>query len=169
MSMWGRYANGRSVAPRVRGAVAGGKARRRGDGVPDEGGEAQGAAGGRATGIGHPRAPARKPSKYGNKRVTVGDETFDSQREMERYHHLLILQRAGRIQQLERQVVFVLSPAVVIDGRKRPPLKYVADFTYVEEGATVKTVEDVKGVITKEYRIKRHLMAVMGIQIKEVR
>ena len=26
-----------------------------------------------------------------------------------------------------------------------------------------------KGVITKEYRIKRHLMAVMGFEIKEVR
>lgn len=164
-----RNANGRGLAARVRGAVAGSEARRRGDGVPGEGGEAPGTAGGGATGIGHPRAPARKPSKYGNRRVTVGEESFDSRREMERYHHLLILQRAGRIQQLERQVVFILSPSVVIDGRKRPPLRYVADFTYVEEGATVKTVEDVKGVITKEYRIKRHLMAAMGIQIKEVR
>lgn len=168
-SMWGRYANGRGLAARVRGAVAGGKAGRGGDGVPGQGGKAQGQADGGAVGIGHAGAPARKPSKYGNERVTVGAESFDSKREMERYHHLLILQRAGRIQQLQRQVVFILSPAVVIGGRKRPPLKYVADFTYVEEGATVKTVEDVKGVITKEYRIKRHLMAAMGIQIKEVR
>lgn len=169
MSMWGRYANGRGLAARVRGAVAGGKAGRSGDGVLGQGGEVPGAAGGGATGIGHAGTPARKPSKYNNKRVTVGEETFDSQREMERYHHLLIMQRAGLIQQLERQVVFILSPSVVINGRKSPPLKYVADFTYVEKGATVKTVEDVKGVITKEYRIKRHLMAAMGLQIKETK
>lgn len=101
--------------------------------------------------------------------MTVNGETFDSKREMARYHHLLILQRAGHIQQLERQVTFILSPAVVINGRKRPPLRYVADFTYVEQGATVKTVEDVKGAVTDAYRIKRHLMAAMGIQIKEVK
>lgn len=117
----------------------------------------------------HASTVPRKQSKYSNERVTVNGQTFDSKREMERYFHLLVLQRAGHIQQLERQVVFILAPAVVIGGKKRPPLKYVADFTYVERGDTVKTVEDVKGVITKEYRIKRHLMAAMGIQIKEVR
>jgi len=149
--------------------MAGAAARLAGDGVPEAGGEVQGAAGGGAAGIGRPSGKAGKPSKYGNTRLTVGGETFDSQREMERYHHLRILQRAGKIKQLERQVVFILSPAVVIDGRKRPALKYVADFTYVEQGATVKTVEDVKGHVTEGYRIKRHLMAAMGIQIKEVR
>ena len=113
--------------------------------------------------------PPPPPRKYGNERVTVNGETFDSRREMERYFHLLVLQRAGHIQQLERQVVFILAPSVVIGGRKRPPLKYVADFTYLERDAKVKTVEDVKGVITKEYRIKRHLMAAMGFEIKEVR
>lgn len=118
--------------------------------------------------LGPPPAP-RKASKYGNTRVTLNGETFDSRREMERYCHLLILQRAGQIQQLERQVPFILSPAVVINGRKRPPLRYVADFTYVERGATVRTVEDVKGTVTEGYRIKRHLMAAMGIEIKEVR
>lgn len=168
-SMWGRYANGRSLAPRVRGAMAVGKVGRGRDGVSGEGGKAPGAASSGATGIGHPSAPTRKASKYGNERLTVNGETFDSRREMERYFHLLVLQRAGHISQLERQVVFILAPAVVIGGRKRPPLKYVADFTYVERGAMVKTVEDVKGVVTKEYRIKRHLMAVMGFEIKETK
>lgn len=116
-----------------------------------------------------PPPPAPRRSKYGNTRVTVGGETFDSQREMERYHHLRILQRAGRISELKRQVVFELAPAVVVQGRKRPPLRYVADFVYREAGADGLTVEDVKGAITPEYRIKRHLMAVKGIQIKEVR
>ncbi|AGW94618.1 hypothetical protein N234_31715 [Ralstonia pickettii DTP0602] len=101
--------------------------------------------------------------------MTVNGETFDSQREMERYHHLRILQRAGQISQLERQVVFILAPAVFIGGRKRPPLRYVADFTYVEQGATVKTIEDVKGKVTEGYRIKRHLMAALGFEVKETK
>lgn len=170
MSMWGRWgnANGRSLAARVRGAVAADPGPR-GNQDPAHGrGEAAGEAGGGQAGIGRPSRPA-KASKYGNQRVTWSGQTFDSRREMEHYSHLLLLERAGHIQQLERQVVFILSPSVVIGGRKRPPLRYVADFTYVERGATVKTVVDVKGVVTEAYRIKRHLMAAMGIQIKEVK
>ena len=170
MGMWGKWsANGRGLAARVRDQMAGTSAGLAGDRVPDQGGEGPGPASGGQVGIGRPSGKAGKPSKYGNTRLTVGGESFDSQREMERYHHLRILQRAGKISELQRQVVFILAPAVVIGGRKRPPLKYVADFTYVEQGAAVKTVEDVKGHITEGYRIKRHLMAAMGIQIKEVR
>ncbi|MDE4918173.1 uncharacterized protein DUF1064 [Cupriavidus metallidurans] len=149
--------------------MAGRKAGAGDRGLPAQGGEQAGAADGGQVGIGRPSGKADKPSKYGNERVMFQGEVFDSKRELERYCHLRILQRAGQIQQLQRQVEFILAPAVVIDGRKRPPLKYVADFTYVERGAAERTVEDVKGVITKEYRIKRHLMAAMGIQIKEVR
>jgi len=93
---------------------------------------------------------------------------FDSRRELTRWLHLVALQKAGVISELERQVVFVLAPAVVIQGRKRPELRYVADFVYVDgQGQTI--TEDVKGKVTEGYRIKRHLMAVRGIQIKEVK
>lgn len=88
---------------------------------------------------------------------------------MERYFHLRQMERAGLISGLRRQVVYVLAPGVVIQGRKRPALRYVADFVYREHGAAADTVEDVKGKITEGYRIKRHLMAVKGIEIKEVR
>ncbi|MGO4304214.1 DUF1064 domain-containing protein [Cupriavidus sp. RAF12] len=113
------------------------------------------------------KAPAGR-SKYGNQRVTWNGQTFDSRREMERYSHLLLLERAGHIQQLERQVVFVLSPAVVIAGRKRPALRYVADFVY-RDAAGNQVTEDAKGAVTDVYRVKRHLMkAVHGIDIREV-
>lgn len=168
MSMWGRYAKGRSVAPRVRGAVAGGKAGRSGDGVSGQGGEVPGEASGGATGIGHAGAPARKPSKYGNRKHEYQGMKFDSRRELDRWIQLVALQRAGQISELERQVVFLLAPPVVIQGRKRPALKYIADFVYTDsDGLTI--TEDVKGVVTEGYRIKRHLMAAMGLQIKEIR
>ncbi len=93
---------------------------------------------------------------------------FDSRRELTRWLHLVALQKAGELSELERQVVFVLAPAVVIQGKRRPALRYVADFVYTDAGGNTVT-EDVKGKITEGYRIKRHLMAVRGIQIKEVK
>ena len=111
----------------------------------------------------------RKPSKYRNKRVEFNGEKFDSKRELARYQELLLLQRAGKISELRRQVSFLLSPAVVIQGRMRPALRYVADFVYRPHDSPVAVVEDVKGRITEGYRIKRHLMAALGIEIKEVK
>nr|WP_316893815.1 DUF1064 domain-containing protein [Ralstonia mannitolilytica] len=52
---------------------------------------------------------------------------------------------------------FELAPGVVINGRRRPPLRYVADFVYREKGSALDTIEDVKGAVTEAYRIKRHL------------
>lgn len=112
-------------------------------------------------------APAKR-SKYGNKKCESGGIKFDSQREMMRWHDLVRMQERGEIFDLERQVPFVLAPAVVINGRKKPELRYVADFVYeTKDGARV--IEDVKGAVTAVYAIKRHLMAVRGLEITEVR
>jgi hypothetical protein len=115
------------------------------------------------------RGIARKPSKYKNTRVEFDGQKFDSKRELVRYQELLLLQRAGKIAELRRQVSFPLSPAVVIQGRKRPALRYVADFVYQSLTPDAVVVEDVKGRITEGYRIKRHLMAALGIEIREVK
>lgn len=110
----------------------------------------------------------RLGQKYRNKRHDTPDGVFDSEAEYRHWCHLKIRQRVGEITDLQRQVVFELAPAVVVQGRKRPPIRYIADMTYVEAGNLV--VADVKGAITPEYRIKRHLlMAVHGIEIKEIR
>ena len=101
-------------------------------------------------------------SKYGNRRT--GD--YSSKRESRRANDLAILERTGHIKDLKEQVVFEIAPSVVIQGRKRPPMKYIADFVYYVDGQRV--VEDVKGLRTDVYRIKRHLMkAVHGIDILE--
>lgn len=108
-----------------------------------------------------------KPSKYRNTKCESGGIKFDSRAEMKRWHELVQMQARGEISELELQVPFVLAEPVVIAGRKRPALRYVADFVYEQDGQTV--VEDVKGRITEGYRIKRHLMAARGITIKEVK
>ncbi len=112
-----------------------------------------------------PSRPAR--SKYGNKRVVMAGEKFDSQREANRWLILRSAQTRGEIRDLERQVTYVLAPPVKLhgEGRQKPALRYVADFRYVDEnGKTV--VEDAKGHETKEFRVKRHLMkSVHGIDV----
>lgn len=108
-----------------------------------------------------------KPSKYRNQRCEFDGITFDSRRERDRWIQLCRERDAGEITELERQVVFVLADPVVINGRTKPALRYVADFVYERKGKTV--IEDVKGVITAEYRIKRHLMAARGLQIVEIK
>ena len=106
--------------------------------------------------------------KYGNKKTQFAGLTFDSKAEACRYGELQVLERMGLISNLRRQVPFELAPAVVIGGRKRPPLRYVADFVWEEGGKTV--VADVKGAVPEAYRIKRHLMkAIHGIDILEIR
>jgi hypothetical protein len=57
----------------------------------------------------------------------------------------------------------------VINGRKKPPLRYFADFTYFDVQKNSKIVEDFKGgVLDPVYKVKRHLMkSVHGIDILE--
>ena len=111
---------------------------------------------------------AKTRSKYHNNRLVVDGERFDSVKEAERWHWLCIMQKAGIITDLRRQVPFELIPAQKLDGKVvERPVKYIADFVYKVNGETV--VEDVKGVRTKEYIIKRKLMLWRyGIRIKEV-
>lgn len=113
------------------------------------------------------QAAAKKPRKYGNEPVVVDGMRFDSGNEYSRWCHLRMLVRAREITDLQRQVPFELAPAAVYGGTKHRPMVYVADFTYRERGKFV--VEDVKGVRTEGYRLKRHLMAtVHGIDIREI-
>lgn len=110
----------------------------------------------------------RKKSKYNNHKVEAEGLKFDSKAEYRYWLLLKAREKAGEIAQLERQVSFELAPPVVIGGRKRPALRYVADMTWVEDGQ--KKVADVKGAVSEGYRIKRHLMkSVHGIEILEIR
>ena len=118
-------------------------------------------------------------SKYRSKKITQNGITFDSLKEYRRFCELSLLERAGQITDLHRQVKFVLIPAQYEPdtigkrgGVKRGKLlerevSYVADFVYTQDGKQV--VEDTKGFKTKDYIIKRKLMLwVHGIRIKEV-
>ena len=110
-------------------------------------------------------------SKYNSKKTVVDGQTFDSKKEANRYQELLLLEKAGVIKNLSRQVKFVLIPSQRDENGKvvERECSYKADFTYEEEGGIKTVVEDVKGYRTKEYIIKRKLLLYQyGIRIREV-
>ena len=110
-------------------------------------------------------------SKYGANRIYMDGLTFDSQKEANRWQELKLLERAGQIRDLQRQVPFVVIPEQRDANGKliEKEVRYIADFTYIEKGKLTRTVEDVKGVRTREYILKRKLMLYRnGIKIMEV-
>lgn len=125
-------------------------------------------------------------NKYGNRKVsTIDGEVFDSQREATRYQELRLLERAGAIKDLKRQVSYELIPVQrepnttnridskrgrVIQGKIiEKAVTYIADFVYTDSATGEVVVEDTKGFRTKDYVIKRKLMLYMhNIRIKEI-
>ena len=107
-------------------------------------------------------------NKYNAKKCVCDGEVFDSTKEMHRYQKLKLLEKAGEIQNLRRQVKYVLIPSQRIDGKiVEREVAYKADFVYESDGETV--VEDAKGVKTTDYIIKRKMMLLFhNIRIKEV-
>lgn len=138
-------------------------------------------------GVNHLKSRYRSKSKYHSKKITRDGMTFDSLKEYRKFRELTLLEKAGEITDLKRQVEFELIPAQYEEiptgevykrgERKGQPktkqvcveksVRYIADFTYTENGK--KVVEDTKGVLTKDYILKRKMMLYFhGIKIKEV-
>ena len=116
---------------------------------------------------------AEKPRrKFLNIKTEYDGQTFDSRKEAERYFELRLMERAGAISDLRRQVSFELIPAQYVAGKcAERAVKYIADFVYVDALTGLTVVEDVKSkaTITPEYIIKRKLLLYrFGIQIKQV-
>lgn len=111
-------------------------------------------------------AKSGKPSKYHNVITTTPDGTFDSAKEAQRFGALKLLEKAGEITGIARQVRFRLSvrtPAGVqhIDT-------YVADFVYFSIPERMWIAEDYKGFRTRDYlRKKRLMLELYGIQVLE--
>ena len=111
---------------------------------------------------GKPKKSGRfsKRGKYHAIPTTVDGVRFASKKEARRYQELKLLLKEGKISSLELQVPFKLEVYGFLI------CKYVADFTYYEDRKYV--VEDVKGMRTREYKLKAKLMfAVHGLSIRE--
>ena len=103
----------------------------------------------------------KRGNKFGAKRVQIDGIWFDSKAEGDRYAALKMEGRAGLIAGLRLQVPYEITVNGVRIG------KWIADFEYRRAGETV--TEDVKGVRTPVYRLKKRLVeALYGIRITEI-
>ena len=119
-----------------------------------------------------------KPKKYHNRKCTVTipgsvkQITFDSVKEARRFGELELMKNTGKIRDLRLQVNFTLQEGfTTASGERIRPIVYRADFVYQEPSPTGwrTVVEDVKGVRTKEYSMKRKMMLEkFGVDIREV-
>lgn len=130
-----------------------------------------------------------KTSKYKNKKYIIDGIEFDSHKEASRYTELKLLEKAGKIKDLELQKAYELLPAqyeetdeIYTKGAHKGEHKkvlleracnYVADFYYIDCATGKAIVEDVKGYreggAYAVFTIKRKLMLYMhGIKIKEI-
>lgn len=95
-------------------------------------------------------------NKYRNERVNVGGVRFDSKKEYSRFQELVMLEKAGIIQDLKRQVKFEIVPK---NCDERAAF-YVADFVYKKADGKM-IIEDVKSEMTRKlplYILKRKLV-----------
>lgn len=120
--------------------------------------------------------------KYGNKKTEVDGIGFDSRKEAKYYIHLKQLADAGEICNLQMQVKYELIPAIweeqivhlktkdkAVRKCVQRAVHYIADFVYENSDTGETVVVDVKGMRTKEYKLKKKMMrAFLGISIVEV-
>jgi hypothetical protein len=106
-------------------------------------------------------------NKYRAKKIRTAEGTFDSKAELARWNDLKLLELAGQITNLRRQVRYrmVVNGVHVCD--------YIADADYwvpIKPGSSKLrlVVEDKKGFKTPVYKLKKKLMlAVHGVEIVE--
>lgn len=115
------------------------------------------------------KSQSNDTGKFKNKKTEIDGHKFDSKAESRRYIELKNLAQTHKIQDLRLQVPFELIPSQYQDGKcVERSVKFIADFTYLENGSLV--VEDVKSpaTITPVYIVKRKLLLYKhGIRIRE--
>lgn len=101
-----------------------------------------------------------KKSKFGNRKKMLDGLTFDSTREARRYQDLALMQKAGQIIDLRRQVPYPIR----INGIH--VCDWLADFVYRQQNRII--VEDCKGHKTDIYKLKKKMVeAEYGFRILE--
>lgn len=109
-------------------------------------------------------------TKYRNQRTKLDGIVFDSKAEANRYAELKLRERIGDIRDLR------LQSRIKLFGKNGEPLKgpsgralcYVADFDYItKDGAVI--VEDVKGMQTPLFKLKRAILKAQGIDVTVVK
>lgn len=105
--------------------------------------------------------------KFGNVPTELDGIRFDSLKEAHRWAALRLLEKAGVIRDLRRQV------RIPLEGKAGPirfvpsgrAAFYVADFVYFDVPKGAEVIEDSKGHQTTEFKLKRAVLAAQGIEV----
>lgn len=117
-----------------------------------------------------------RTSKYNAKPTdrTLPDGTvihFDSKKEAAYYDQLCLHRQLGLVKDIRLQVQFLLKPSYTdgLTGERFRAINYLADFTFyrLEDGEWKYHIVDVKGRKTKDYALKRKIMADQGHYVEE--
>jgi hypothetical protein len=98
-------------------------------------------------------------TKYKATKTKIDGIVFASKKEAKRYGELKLLATARRISELELQKSFELQPKFRDKRTKKivRPIVYICDFFYWDRDVEAYIVEDVKGVKTDVYKLKKKL------------
>lgn len=115
-------------------------------------------------------SPMAYGNKYHNKKVIYNGIKFDSKKEMKRYKDLELLESTDYICNLELQKRFLLQEGYTnAKGKKIRPVYYIADFYYFDCVEKKWIVEDVKGIRTETYKLKKKIFEYKyKIEIQEI-
>ena len=103
-------------------------------------------------------------NKYHNKWVIIDGIKFQSEKEGKRWQELKMLERAGEITALVRQVKIELIPKTKLYRA----CYYIPDFAYFDKRTGKTVYEDTKGMKTDVYKLKKKLLYWRhGIEILE--
>lgn len=111
-------------------------------------------------------------NKYHNSKTAYDGMKFDSKLEAKRYMELRLLEKAGKIRDLEIHPKFLIIPSFRKNGKKYRETHYIADFAYYETATGNYIVEDTKSPVTAEnavYKLKKKLFEMKyPWEIKEI-
>ena len=96
-----------------------------------------------------------KYSKYKNQKTIIDGIEFDSIKEANRYTELKYLLQAKEIFNLRLQPKFILQQAFKRNKKTYRKIEYLADFYYFDNKSQTHVVEDVKGMKTEVYKLKK--------------
>lgn len=103
-------------------------------------------------------------SKYGSIKTEFNGIVFDSKAEADRYLELLCREQVGDIRDLE------LQPRYDFKLNNKLMFFYKGDFRYYDNCTGKTVIEDVKGVETAVFRLKKKIIeAEYGIKIEIVK
>lgn len=109
-------------------------------------------------------------NKFGAVKTEVDGIKFDSKHEANRWLQLRLLERAGAIRDLKRQVrIDLIGQQKPLKTRSGRAMRLTVDFTYQDSRLNWATVyEDAKGAVTRDYEVRKAVAEAMGLTITEV-